>query len=196
VKRIGSIPAAGRLVRQRSLGIRCGVRHARLPIVTLTTGRQYPSCPHPVPRSCNNSIASTRPHPGSTINSATYFTGRSIDNACRPFKAMISYGSLTIWTGYVAAPLFRALRLSHPRLSTASILPVPVSGNVSANSEARVGQGWCYRLRSLFCLRIWISAITLSPLEVPPMCTKGPSTIQRSASNASGCTLRTVRRKR
>ena len=41
----------------------------------------YSSCSYPVPRPCNNSIALTCPHRGFTINSATYFVGRSIDDA-------------------------------------------------------------------------------------------------------------------
>jgi hypothetical protein len=49
-------------------------------------------CPHPVPRSYNNSIASTGPHPGFKINSATYFTEKSMRDVHQTFKAMIWCG--------------------------------------------------------------------------------------------------------
>jgi len=58
----------------------------------------YSSCLHPVPRPCNNSIASIGPHPGLMTNSAMCFMGRSINNAYRTSWVMIWCGSLTIWT--------------------------------------------------------------------------------------------------
>ena len=94
-----------------------------------------PSCPHPVTRSCNNSITSTDLHLTLTINSATYFMGRSTRNACRTFRARIWCGSSTIWMRYVATSLLPAPRLSQRRPSIVSILRVPLPGSVNANSE-------------------------------------------------------------
>ena len=92
----------------------CGCLYAMLPAYH---SQGYSSCPFPRP--CNNSITSTGPHPTSTTNSATCFTGRSIRNVCRAFRARTWCGSLIIWIRYVATSLFLALRLSQPRLSMA-----------------------------------------------------------------------------
>jgi hypothetical protein len=93
------------------------------------------SCPHPVPRPCNNSTTSTSPHPGSTINSAIYSTGMSTRNTYQTFKAMIWRGLLIIWTGYASTSPILTPLLNRRRFLVASIPPVLVSGNVSANSE-------------------------------------------------------------
>jgi hypothetical protein len=75
---------------------------------TRYSGEGHSRCPRPIPRPCNNSTASTGPHPGSTINSTTYFMGRSIRNACRTFNLAIWIwcGLSTIWTRYVTASRF------------------------------------------------------------------------------------------
>jgi hypothetical protein len=142
--------------------------------------------------SCKNSMVSTGPHLHSPTYSATSFMGKSISNACQTFKATIWCGWSTIWTGYVTASSFLTPRLSHGRLSMISILPAPVSGNVYARLETYAAPGCYSRRRTLCGLRIWTSAVSLSPQEVPVMCTKGPSAIHRFASNASGYTPRTV----
>jgi len=58
----------------------------------------YSPCLYPIFRPCNNSIASTGLHPTSTTNFVMCFMGRSINNACRTFRAMIWCGLSTTWT--------------------------------------------------------------------------------------------------
>ena len=102
---------------------------------------RHPSCPHPIRRSCKNSIASTSLHPNSKANSVAYFTGRSMCNVCQTFRATTWCGLLTIWTRYVAASPFRAPRSSYGRLQIILILQVLLPGSVYANSEGYVAPG-------------------------------------------------------
>ena len=64
----------------------------------LTSTRGELLRPHPVPKPCKGSIASTHPHQNLSISSVTYFMGRSINNVCRTFKAMAWPGLWTVWT--------------------------------------------------------------------------------------------------
>ena len=76
---------------------------------------------------------------------------------------------------------------SKRRPSIFSILPVPVSGNVYANSEAYAAPGRYYRPHPLSQLQPSISRVVgLFPREEPRIFSKGPSTVQVFVSNASG----------
>ena len=112
----------------------------------------HSSCPRPVPRPYNSSITSTSLHPTFMTKSATYFMGGNTGNVCQTFKPMTRRGLLTIWTGYVARSLTPALRLSQSRLSMVSILQVPHSGSVYANSEAYAALGGYSQHRTRFRL--------------------------------------------
>ena len=88
-----------------------------------------------------------------------------------------------------------AHRSSHHRLSMFSILPVPLSESAYARSETyAVPEQYC-RPRTSFRLRFSISVLSLLPREVLGISMKGPSTVQRFASSASGYTQTTVSRK-
>jgi len=106
----------------------------------------YSSCPRPVSRSCNSSMISTGPHPGSTICSATYFMGRSIMDVCQTSNPMIRHGLLNIWTRYTSVLHSLAPRLNqYHRSSTILTLPVPFSGSAYENSGVFVASGGYYQ---------------------------------------------------
>ena len=71
---------------------------------------------------------------------------------CKTSKATIQCGLSTAWTGYVAASPSSAPLLSRYRLSIASILPVPVFGNVCASLETYVELRGYSRHRTRFHL--------------------------------------------
>jgi hypothetical protein len=87
---------------------------------------------------------------------------------------------------------FLALHLSQPRLSVASILPVPLSGNVYASSEAYVALGGYSQHRTHFRLTSSTSIATHLPRGVMLTCTREPSMAQGFASNVCGYILRMV----
>ena len=90
-----------------------------IPHFTRSLPRQgYFLCPRTDPRPWNNSVTSTDPHLTFTIESATCFMGRSINNACRAFKTMTWYGLLTISIRSVT----KSPRLSHSLLILAQAL--------------------------------------------------------------------------
>ena len=120
---------------------------------------------------------------------------RSIGDASQAFKAKICCGSLTIWTRYVATSRSFAPRSSYRRSSMLSILLVPLSESVCANSDTYVALEPYYHPRTPFRIQFLISVVSPPPREVPVIYTKGPSMVQRFASNGSGCTSWTVRRK-
>ena len=163
-------------------------------------GSRYPSwgrssCLSPSSNPYNNSITSTGPHRDSMINLATCFTGRSIRSVCRTFKAMIWCGSLIIWTRCVATSPFRAPHPSHRRLSSFSILPVPLSESVCVSSGPYAAPGGRSQLRTPSWLTFSKSIPTHSPGEVMAMCTRGSSTGQGFASSVCACTLTMIRRR-
>ena len=77
-----------------------------------------------------------------------------------------------------------------------SILLVPHSGSLYTNSERYVASTGYSQHLIHFHLRFWISVINLSPLGVPPMCTKRTLTVPGSTSNALEYPPRMVRKKR
>ena len=88
------------------------------------------------------------------------------------------------------------LRLSQPRLLMASILPVPLFGNVYASSEAYVALGGYSQRRTHFRLTSsTLITIHLLP-EVMAMCTMGPSMVQGFASSVCGFILEMIRKGR
>jgi len=97
--------------------------------------RGYPPCLPPVPRPCNNSIASTSLHPIIKTNSATYSTGKTTSDVFGASRAMIWRGWSTIWMRYVAVYPFQTLCSGQRRLSIVSTLPVTLPGSVYTNSE-------------------------------------------------------------
>jgi len=109
-------------------------------------------CLRPVPRRCNDSIASKGLHPTSVTNFVMCSMERSMSNVYRTSRVMIWFGSLTIWTKYVAALPFPTLRSNQRRLSMVSILPVPLHGSVYANSEAFVAPARYFQHRAFFRL--------------------------------------------
>ena len=88
-----------------------------------------------------------------------------------------------------------ARRSSHRRFSILSILPVLLSEGACASLDTYAVLEQYYRPRTSFQPRFKISVVSPSPLEVLGISMKGPSTVQRFASSASGYTQRTVRRK-
>ena len=164
-------------------------------------GTRYPSrgrssCLNPSSQPYNNSITSTGPHPDFMTNLATRFTGRSIRSVCRTFKAMIWCGSLIIWTRYVTRSPICAPRPSHRRLSSFSILPVPLSESVCVSSGPYAAPGGRFQLRTPSWLTFSKSIPTHSPGEVMEMCTRGSLTVQGFASSVCACTLTTIQRRR
>ena len=168
-----------------------------LPLTTAVKGipDALTQFPHPIPWSCNNSIASTGPHQTFTINSATYFIGRNTSNVCRTFKATIWYGLLNIWTRYVAAFHFFVLRLSQPSLSMASIPPVPLPVSAYASSETYAALGGYSQHHTRFHLTFSILVPSRSPQEIMVTCTRESSMVQGFALNVCGFILKVVRKR-
>ena len=96
---------------------------------------------------------------------------------------------------YALTPPFSALRLRQHRLSVVSILPTQLSGNVYVSSETYVAPGRYSQRRTPFRLNVWNSNPRSSPLEVLVTCTREPSTVRRSVSNAPGCLSRMFKRR-
>ena len=72
------------------------------------------------------------------------------------------------------------LCLRQYRLSIVSTLPVPVSGNVYASSEASAALTRYFRHPTCFQVLSRVLAASPSLQKVPAMCTRGSSTVQRS----------------
>jgi len=94
-----------------------------------------------------------------------------------------------------ASPLRSPPRSSKNRRSMLSILPVPLSGSVCASSERFVAPERYYHHRTRLNLPFWTSVVIRSPREVLAMCTKGPSTVLKFASNVFGSTPGMVQRR-
>ena len=79
---------------------------------------------------------STDLHPNLPIGSTTHFTARSMNNGYKTFRRMTSSGSWTIWIRHVTTPILShwMLKLAR-RLSTLSILQIPLRESAYANSE-------------------------------------------------------------
>ena len=102
---------------------------------------------------------------------------------------------VVIWTRYVAASRSFTPSSSYRRPSILSILLVPLSESVCANSDTYVALEPYCRPHTPFRIQFLISVPSPLPQEVPVIYTKGPSMVQRFASNGSECTSWTVRRK-
>jgi len=109
--------------------------------------------------------------------------GRGISNGCQTCRAMIWWGLLTVWIGYVIVSHLFASHSSHRRLSMLSIPPVSPSGSVCASSDIYAAIGWYCQHHIHPRLNLWMSITILQPRGIPLMCTKGPSTVQKFASN-------------
>jgi len=168
-------------------------RHA-FPALPPSWGRS--PCPRPLLQLCSNSTASTGPHPGLTINSATYFMERSIGDARRIFKATIWCGLLIIWTRYVATSPFPTLRLNYCRLSAVSILPVPHSESVYVNSKPSAELRRYSQRHTPFCLTFSTSVPNHSLQEATVMYLRGFTMVQEFASNVSARTPARVQKRR
>jgi hypothetical protein len=173
----------------------CWPRTARCFPATPNCGEGCFPCPRPIPRSCNNSTASTGLYLGFTINSATYFMERSMSSVCGTSKAMIWCGWLTIWIGCVLASPSSILRLSQRRFSMISILPVPRPGNVYVNSGVYAAPRGYSQHRTRF--HVTSSPLTPTPLprEVTAMCMREPSMVQRFVLNVCGFILKMVQKR-
>lgn len=93
---------------------------------------------------------------------------------------------------YVALYAFPAPCSSPRRLSMVSTPPVLVSGNAYASSEPYAAPGRSYRPLTPSQRRFWLSVVSRSPQRANAMFTKGHSTVQGCASNASECIPKTV----
>ena len=101
-------------------------------------GLLCPSGPHPAPRPYKHSVASAGLRLISTTGSATCWITRSINDACRAFKATIWCGLLTFWTRYAVVSHSFASRSNYHRFLVVSIRPVPISGNIYTAFETYV----------------------------------------------------------
>ena len=153
-------------------------------------------CPRPLPRSCNNSTASTDPRRSFRINFATCFTGWIIGDACMIFKAMTWCGSPIIWIRCVATSRFPTLRrLSCFRLSMISTLPAPLSESACVNLKPYAATGGYFPHRTPFRFTFSTSVPNRLPPGVTMTCTRGTTMVQWFASNGCARTLARIRRR-
>ena len=104
-------------------------------------GLLCPLGPHPAPRPYKHSVASARLCLISTIDSAMCWMMKSINDACRAFKATIWCGLLTIWTRYAVVSHSFTPCSNYRRFLVVSTRPVPTSGNVYATFKIYVMLG-------------------------------------------------------
>ena len=116
-------------------------------------------------------------------------------NTCRvrgTLKAMTWYGSLTIWIRYVVTLPSSTLCLSQPRLSIASIPPVPLLASAYVNSETFAALGRYSQHRTRCHLIFSILVPSRSPREVMVTCTRELSMVQEFALNVCGFIMQVV----